>query len=98
MDYIPRPGDGAGMEEKIIGNSVRAVISLRIYGCPYFISAGSVPDSRACADIWFPPGIGLSGRSFDSPGRGGKERNGIIAWREKEYGAGDKKGELPACV
>lgn len=37
MDYIPRSGDGAGMEEKITGNSVRAAIILMIYGRPYFV-------------------------------------------------------------
>jgi len=52
MDYIPRPGNGAGMEEEIMGNSVRAVISLRIYSRPYFVLRAMGQTVLLARNIW----------------------------------------------
>lgn len=105
MDYIPRPGNGAGMEEEIMGNSVRAVVSLRIYSRPYFVLRAMgqtalfarIYDERCKIGLHKAGGLS-AGWDLTAPGGGGKERDGIIARRKKEHGAGNKKGELPACV
>ncbi|MCI8785681.1 MAG: hypothetical protein HFI84_03350 [Eubacterium sp.] len=71
------------LEETIIGNSVRAVISLSDLYLPLFYFIKRWAEWRG---------------KFEGSAWGGKERNGIVAQRKKEHGAGGKERELPACV